>query len=59
MQESQTAISDLKGANTTILAEKLELMETNKRTGEELKRIMNERDILKRKTVAWQVRTPF
>jgi len=55
MQYSEDAILALKMTNTTLEAEKLELMEANKNTGEELKRVTNERDVFKRKNLAWQV----
>jgi hypothetical protein len=55
MQESEDAISALKMANTTLEAEQLELLEASKSTGEELKRVTNERDVLKRKDLAWEV----
>jgi hypothetical protein len=55
MHESEDAISSLKMENKTLEAEKLELLEASKSTREELKRVMNERDVLKRKDLAWKV----
>jgi hypothetical protein len=54
-EESEGAISTLKTENKALEAEKLDLLEANKSTRDELKRVMNDRDVLKRKDLGWQV----